>query len=214
MINMKTNSTKHKRILLGVMFLMMFVGKAFSQGANTYNLCLRNMHQTSTSVLEFDVFLEWTGTNANRFQFFQGGLNFNYSGAVNGGVISAVFVAGSGDPSLTAVQQAPNWNLNLTSKQIRFISAIGTPASISPVIPGPPGIRLGTLRMINTLPFTGNASANFVWSYAAGTSSTTQTKESFYLNGSSLATGFLDVTPFPNHCPIAPFTFNPTSSCS
>ena len=177
---MKTNLTKHKRILLCVMFLMMFVGKVFSQGPNSYNLCIRNVHQTSPSVLELDVWLEWTGTNTQKFQFFQGGLNFNYAGLANGGIITGIFVPGSADPVLPAVQQAPNWNINVTSKQIRFLAAIATPSSTAAVTPPPPGFRLGTFRITNTVAFTGSSQPNFVWSFLTGTGTTTQTKEAFY----------------------------------
>ena len=199
---MKRNLTKLKRIFLSVIILMMFAGNAFPQGPNDYNLCVRNVHQTSPSVLELDVWLEWTGTNTQKFQFFQGGLNFNYAGIANGGTITGAFVAGSADASLPVMQKTPNWNINQISKQIRMIAAIATPSSTAAVTPAPPGFRLGTFRMTNTVPFSCNNQLNFAWSFATGTGTTTQTKEGFYLNGLTTGTGFVDVFPFPHHCPM------------
>ena len=207
---MKTNLTIQKRFLLCcVMFLMMFVGKGYSQlGAGDYNLCVRNMHQTSPSVLEFDVFLEWTNpAKTNLFNFFQGGMDFNYAGVANGGVISAQFVALSADGNVPAAAKNPNWNLNQSSKQIRFLAAIVTPAVASLPVPGPPGMRLGTLRLFNTVPFTANTQPNFVWNYTTGTNRT-QTKEGFYVNGSLTASGFVDATGV-NHCAIPNPFLNP-----
>ena len=198
---MKTTLTIFKRIILSVLFFLLINGNVFSQEPNSYNLCVRNLHQTTSNVYEMDVWLEWTGTNTQKFQFFQGGLYFNYAGIANGGTITGAYVAGSANPSLPAVQQAPIWNINATSKQIRMISSIAS-ASLAIAIPAPPGIRLGTFRMTNTVPFTANASLNFAWSFATGTSTTTQTKEAFYLNGSSTSTGFLDSSPYPNHCSL------------
>ena len=181
---------------------MMFVGNVFPKGPNDYNLCIRNVHKISPSVIELDVWLEWTGTNIQKFQYFQGGLNFNYAGIANGGTITGAFVTGSADASLPAMQKTPNWNINQISKQIRMIAAIAFPSGIAVTTPATPGFRLGTFRMTNTVPYTSDSQPNFVWSYSTGSGITTQTKEAFYLNKESKGTGFVDVSPFPNHCPI------------
>lgn len=187
---MKTNQPKIKSFLFGVLMAAMFCGQTFAQKPNDYNVCIRNIHQTSPNIIELDVWLEWTGTNTQKFLAFQGGMNFNYDGLSNGGVITGAFVPGSADPALPAAQQAPNWNVNPVSKQIRFLAAIATPASIAVATPAPPGFRLGTLRLTNTVPFKVNTPMNFEWSFLTGNSNTTQSKELFYLNGSPTGTGF------------------------
>ena len=174
------------------MLVTLFAGKSFSQGPNDYNFCIRNVSHTSPGIIEFDVWLEWSGTNKQKFQLFQGGLNFNYDGLANGGVITGNFVPGSADPSLPAVQQIPNWNINPVSRQIRFLAAIATPVSVAAVVPASPGVKLGTFRMTNTVSFTEKAPMNFAWSFSTGTKTTTQTKEAFYLNGSTTGTGFIE----------------------
>ena len=209
MINMKTNLTKHKSILLCVMFLMLFVGKSFSQGLNDYNTCVRNLHQNSTSEMEFDIFLEWTGTNTAFLTAFQGGMTWNYLGLANTGVITGAFVPGSADARLPAAQTAPNWSINSTSKEIRFLAATQLFLAGPVRVPGPPGLKLGTFRITNTVPFTPNATPNFTWRYATGVNAT-QTKESFYLNNATTGTGFVDAPPYPNHCAIANPKINQT----
>ena len=189
---MKKIQLKTKSFLLGVMLITLFAGKTFSQGTNDYNVCIRNIHQTSAKVIELDIWMEWMGTNTQKFQAFQGGLDFNYAGLANGGTIKGAFVPGSANPSLPPAQQDPNWNINVISKQIRFLAAVATPSSVAAVTPAPPGFRLGTLRLTNTVPFTVNVPMNFTWSFLTGTSTTTQSKELFYLNGLSTGTGFLD----------------------
>src|SRR5205085_3462406 len=205
MINMKTNLTKHKWIVLGVLFLMLFTVKGYSQ-ANNYNCCIKNAHQTSPNTLEFDVWIEWTGSNVQKFQYLQGGINFNYAGIANGGTLTGLFKAGSADPALPAVQQAPNWNINASSKQIRLLASIATPSSIAATIPGPPGFRLGTFVITGSQPFTSSSTPNFAWSFLTGTSSTTQSKVAAYLNGATTAT---DITSSSFHC-VDPATGNPT----
>jgi len=193
---MKTNLTKRKWIVLSFLFLMLFTVKGYSQ-ANNYNCCIKNITQTSPSTFEFDVWLEWTGSNTEKLTFFQAGINFNYAGIANGGTMTGTFKAGSANPGLAAVQQAPNWNINATSKQIRMLAAIATPSIVASTVPAPPGWRLGTFVITNTVPFTTNSSPDFVWSYLTGTSTTTKTQVSFYLNGATTGT---DVTIVGQQC--------------
>jgi len=190
---MKTNQIKIRSFLIGVILVTLFCGKSFAQKPNDYNVCIRNIQQTSPNIIELDVWLEWTGTNSQKFLAFQGGLDFNYDGLANGGVITGSFVQGSADRALPAAQQAPNWNINPVSKQIRFLAAIATPASVAVATPAPPGFRLGTLRLTNTVPYKANTPMNFAWSFLTGNNNTTQSKEFFYLNGLTTGTGFLGV---------------------
>ena len=90
---MKTNLLYLKRILLSTMFLIMLTGQAFSQG-NTYKCYLKNITYVDSRNLEFEIWLEWTGTNTNKFQFYQAGIDFNYAGLAAGGTMTGAFVAG------------------------------------------------------------------------------------------------------------------------
>ncbi len=176
-----------------------------SLSAGDYNICIKNVRQPADAknVLEFDVWMEWKNpTKTNKLLAFQAGLNFNYAGMANGGKITGAFVPGSADPSLPPPQNAPNWNINPTSKQIRMLAFIVRPSSRAVAIPPSPGIRIGTFRMTNTVPFTDNSKPNFAWHYGTGVNGKTQTKEFIYVNGSTLGSGYLDTSPSPNHCTL------------
>ena len=192
---MKKKTVTLKSQLYSFLILFFFSTNIFSQ-ANNYNCCITNFIRTSTTQMQFDVVIEWTGTNTQKLAFFQGGVNFNYAGIANGGTITGAFKPGSADPTLPGSQQSPTWNINQSSKQIRFFASIVS-SSIAVPIASPPGFRLGTFIMTNTVPFTTNSSPNFVWSFSTGTSSTTKTQVSVYVNGATSAT---DVTIPPNHC--------------
>ena len=175
-------------------FYFLYSIQGFSQ-TNTYNCYLKNINQIDSKNLEFEICLEWTGTNTQLFGGFQAGIDFNYIGMANGGIITGEFVAGSaGDVGIQ--QKSPNWNINQSSKQIRMIVAIATQASLAVQTPNPPGFRLGTFRMTNTNDFTFGSTPNFVWKFLNGSNSTTQTKLFFYLYGASTMT---DVTTSVEH---------------
>jgi hypothetical protein len=175
---------------------LLFLGNRSLAQTNTYNIYIKNINFVDCKNLEFEMWLEWTGTNTNKLTFFQAGINFNYNGLANGGTMTGAFVTGSADPSLPAVQQTPNWNLNASSKQIRMLASIATPSSIATAIPPPPGVRLGKFRITNTADFNAGATPNFTWSFAVGTSSTTQSRIAFYLSNAVTGT---DVTVQASH---------------
>jgi hypothetical protein len=149
---MKCYKTTLKVILCLVFSIFTCTPKLFSQ-ANNYQCCIKNITQTSPTEIQFDVILEWSGTNSAKLLFLQAGINFNYDAISNGGTITGAYMPGSSDPSLPLVQQAPNWIINQSSKQIRFLAAIATPSSAAATIPTNPGFKVGTFVMTNTLPF-------------------------------------------------------------
>ena len=191
---MKTNLSKLTKILLSSLILTMFTVQSYSQVTNTYNCYLKNITYVDCKHLDFEIWLEFIGTNTQQFQFFQAGINFNYAGMANGGTMTEAFQAGSADASLPAVQRAPNSNLNATSKQIRILAAIATPSSIAVPIPAPPGFRLGRFRITNTADFTLGSTPNFTWRYVTGSGSTTQTNIALYLAGATTGTSVTDST--------------------
>ena len=169
-------------LLISLLFLFSL---RVSADSNSYECYLKNIHLVDSKTLEFDIWLEWTGSSNQTFLHFGAGINFNYDGISNGGKLTGSFVPGSADQSLSPVQKNPNWNINQASKQIRLLSSVVTPSVAAKSIPPPPGVRLGTFRIKNTVDFNLSASPNFEWSFNTGTKSTTQTKMSFYLNGVS-----------------------------
>jgi hypothetical protein len=187
---MKKLFTKiQKNFLLSILLLMSCI--SYGQ-TNTYNMYLNNISYTSCTTMEFDIWLEWTGTNTQKLQFFQAGINFNYNQLANGGIITGEFVQGSADTSLPSIQQIPNWSINQSSKQIRMLAQIASPPSTALSIPAPPGIRMGTFRLTNTVDFSAGAVPDFTWTFSSGTSSTTETKLNFYLAGATTATNVVD----------------------
>ncbi len=188
--------------------------------ANNYYCYIENIRLTSTSTIEFDVRIEWTGSNTQKLTLFQAGINFNYAGLANGGTITGAFKPGSADPLLPGAQHAPNWNINQSSKQIRMLAAIVAPSTNAISIPGPPGFRLGTFVITNTVPFSLSSSPNFAWSFATGTATTSITQISAYINGATTGT---NITIPSNHfiftspCILAPCpetnAGGPYSSC-
>ena len=117
---MKSNLLIKKSYLIGIVLFFKCSIYGFSQG-NTYNCYLKNITYVDSRNLEFEIWLEWTGTNTNKFQLYQAGIDFNYAGLAAGGTMTGRFVAGSADPSLPAgVQQSPNWNAPLKVDRIRL----------------------------------------------------------------------------------------------
>jgi hypothetical protein len=175
------------RIFSILCWLSLFPNSAFSQ-ANTYNAYIRQITFTDCTHLEFEVWIEWTGTNTQKFEVLQAGINFNYAGLANGGTMTGAFQPGSADPSLPPSQQNPNWNINPVSKQIRLIAALASPSSTAIILPPPPGLRLGKFIITNTVNFSAGATPNFSWQYASGSGFTTQTSVAFYLNSATVGT--------------------------
>ncbi len=174
--------------------VLLFTINSFGQ-TNTYNCYLKNINQIDSKTLEFDIWLEWTGSNTQLFGAFQAGIDFNYDGMANGGTITGEYVPGSAG-AVGSQQTNPNWNIHQTSKQIRMIAAIASPVILAVVTPTPPGFRLGKFRMTNTVDFTSNSTPNFTWYYLSAANYHTVTKLFFYL---ASATSFFDVTDQSQH---------------
>jgi hypothetical protein len=180
-------------------------GVYHTQTCSVYNAYIKNINYIDCKNLEFEVWLEWTGSSVQKLQFIQAGISFNYIGLANGGTLTGSFQPGSADPALPAVQQAPNWNVNQSSKQIRLLAAIATPSVTAVPIPAPGGYRIGKFKLTNTVNFNQGETPNFVWRFETGTSTTTKTLLSTYLNGATTAT---DITFAANHSVVANPAFN------
>lgn len=159
--------------------------------ANSFTCTIKNINQpkNTDNVLEFDVYVYNTGKETIKFQSLQAGINFNYDGLANGGVITGQFVKNSADRTLLANQQNPNWTVNQETKQIRLLAAIQTSSNMAATIPVE-GLKVGTFRLTNTKPFA-SVSPNLEWSFITANGKTKSTLTAFVdtkKNGQSLAT--------------------------
>ena len=160
--------------------------------ANNYNCVIKNVNQVSNTELDFDIWLEWTGTNTAYLAQLEAGVNFNYAGIANGGTLSGSFVPGSADPGLPAAQQGPNLcEINATSLQFRFSTPSISPNTSALLIPGAPGIRIATLRITNTVSFTAGSTPNLAWSFTPTSATTTRSRISAYVNTSTIPSGLV-----------------------
>ncbi len=205
-------STIQWRILFSCAFLFLFSLSSSAQAPNTYNLCVKNIQQPSSSKLTFEVWLEWTGPNTAQFQSLQFGLDFNYAGMSNGGpaAMTGSYVSGSAVPAQPAPLNNPTVNINPVNNHFRQAAAVGVSNLAALNIPGSPGLNLGTYQIDNGgVPFTPNSTPNFVWYTGPVAGGYVITKVSCFINGSTLgtqATGTLCVSGNP--------ILNPTASSS
>jgi len=177
-----------KKILL---LSLTFVAATQLMFAGAFTCSVKNIHQpqNSKNTIEFDVYVYNSGKQTLKFQSFQGGLNFNYDGLANGGVITGQFVKGSADTRLAANQQNPNWTINPETKQIRLLAAIQTSKTLATDIPAE-GIKLGTFRMSNTQAF-GSVTPNFEWAFQTSNGKTNSAVTAYVENannGKSIST--------------------------
>lgn len=174
---------------------------AFLSQAQLFHCDIKNITQPNNTTIEFDVYIYSTGTDVLRLGGFQGGIYFNYNALANGGTITGSFVAGSSyNPStnsqLPSPQNAANWNINTTSHQIRMLASIQTQFANAAIIPNTaPGIRLGTFRMINTVPFSSCVRPDFTWSFISG-SGLTKSATVGWVNNATTQTTFTTQTSF------------------
>ena len=122
--------------------------------AQTYRCDIKNInYNIAPNIIEFDIWLQNTGSNVYKMMGFQAGIDFDYVGLANGGTITASFVSGSN--SLPAPQNnlSSNVSLNAVSKQIRITAALVPSQTIAASITSVP-LKFGTFRLTNTVPFT------------------------------------------------------------
>lgn len=168
-----------------ILLSFMFISAAQAMFAGDFTCTIKNINQpkNTNNVIEFDVYLSNTSKQNLKFQSFQAGINFNYNGLANGGVITGQFVKGSADPKLAANQQSPNWTINPETKQIRLLAAIQTAHTLAPVIPSQ-GVKLGTFRLTNTESF-GSVTPNFEWAFQIANGKTKSAVTAFVENNAS-----------------------------
>lgn len=171
----------------------------------TYRCDVKNIIYTSPNTMEFDIWLENIGSNTYLLQTLQVGLEFNYAGLANGGVITGSFVPGSNALPAPQNNLATNTSVNATSKQFRITASIQTSSSSAAAITSTP-LKYGTFRLTNTQPFTLGATPNFIWSFLTS-SNRTKTFLSCWTNGA--ATGASVTTQTDGGTPNANFPTSP-----
>ena len=169
------------------LFLIVFALGGYSQ--TSYNCSIKNITQVDLKTLTFEVWLQNTGSTGLKLEALQAGINFNYDGLSNGGIITGAFVPGTANGVMPgSTQYSPDWNINQTSKQIRLLPAMEFSYAFPTNIPNSGGgIRIGRFIMTNTVNFA-TATPNFTWSFANGSGYTTETIVDCYVNGSDLGT--------------------------
>lgn len=182
-----------KRILsfLIVLISLVITGNRMNAQANNYSCVLKNIHLASGTELEFEIWLQWTGTNTAYLASLEAGINFNYAGIANGGTLTGSFIPGSADPSLPAIQQTLNCEVNATSLQFRVFAALVSPNTAATQIPTSSAIRIGKFRITNTVAFTTGVTPNFAWSFAPTSANTTRSRITAYINNSTVASGLV-----------------------
>ena len=186
------------------LLLLLTASQGFSQ---TYRCDLKNITYPTANTCEFEVWLENTGSNIYLLQSVQMGIEFNYAGMANGGIITGSFVAGSNNLPAPQNNLTPNTTVNATSKQIRVTASIQTSSAVAAALASP--FRYGTFRLTNTQPMTPGATPNFIWSFTTA-SNRTKTAVSCWTNGATSGASITTQTTggTPNSgAPTAPYAY-------
>jgi hypothetical protein len=164
-----------------VLIFALFLSTTFNVFAEgNYTCKLKNITQTNANTLVFDLWMEWTG-NAPEQQFhsLQAGINFDYNAIVNGGQLTGSYVSGSSFSGFASSQKNYSCKIDENSHQFRIAAAF-TNASNAVTITRGNGIKIGTFKITNTVPFTANSRPNFSWSFQLVGNTTTRTMVSTY----------------------------------
>ena len=147
----------------------------------------------TANTIDFDLLItNVTSSNANDFILQSGayGIDFNYNGIYNGGLISIAYLPGTSQLNSTQSNfDSINTFISSVTKSIRInAQVVMSPNNGTPMPPGVP-IKVGSFRLTNTVNWTADSMADFTW-VLAQIMQKTQTKFTIYLNGSSTALPF------------------------
>jgi hypothetical protein len=167
MIDSIGGKTMKNKFLFSAMFLLLLVGfyvpASYSQDP-TYTLTLANDTKTAPNVYEFDVYVLNTSTNPFHYFGIQCKLGIT-TATLNGGTLTATWVAGSNDPVLVAADEVNT--LFVAPLYVRIIVPLnaGTFATTAIISDVAPGTILGRLRLTNSVNFGGTGLLNVTWLY-------------------------------------------------
>ena len=164
---MKTQITLLKTLFM-VLCCALFSLKGMAQ-APTVAVYITNDAQVSPTEYEFDIVLVNVGAPAWQLSGHQYGINYN-AAIKNGGTMTISWVSGSSQLSNAA--QLPGINATAQQPSQMRLSAPSAPgAGNGSVIGAAPGVRVGRLRMTNSVAWA-NAQPNLTFSWTASATST------------------------------------------
>ncbi|MEZ5045864.1 MAG: hypothetical protein R2831_02620 [Chitinophagaceae bacterium] len=187
--------TTSKLFLTLMLFLTAVTG--FAQLPQQMNVDMRNVTLVDPSTIEFEIWIANASTNGDvcKLQSIQMGLDFNQA-ILDGGTPTSVLYLNN--PALSAAgmkAHTPNmatpghWRV---AAQVELSSANATLIELAPT-----GIRYGTYRITNSVPFAQGQSTNFAWNVSNNTGKTRTTVTAF-INASTLGKAYVKPgsTPF------------------
>ena len=218
---MKTNTTQFLRGLIMIAFML--ISQIGWSQTPTAEVSLRNDAIISPTEIQFDIYVRCSNLSQMQLSGHQYGINYN-GAMVNGGTLSYAWVANSTELSNAA--QLPSSLLQgtgLAANQLRIQAPSAPGAGNGSIISGTsPGVKVGRMRIMNTVAFAGGVTPNIsfqtvnitggnrtVISAYAGTNGTTNTAlTSTFLN-------LLTNAAFPSSCTAATLSSSITNqTCS
>jgi len=160
---MKTN--KITILLLALTSILLFTSASWAQVPASYQCSIRNDSLTSSTVYEFDIYLQNTDlSNVFEFDLFQAGILVNPS-IVNGGTVTASIIAGSSQ--LVAAQQPASITFSAAQNCIKIGPGGVVPHGSATIISTTaPGTKIARVRLTNSVSF-GIFAPNFSFNFTA-----------------------------------------------
>lgn len=173
---------------------------------NNYKCYLKNATQISKNQMTFDVWLKWESNSNIKFKGIQLGIDFDYDGIANGGLLSTEIVSNSSQVKI--INNETNKigiKIDDISKQLRIVSFVFPTKNMSPL---PTDFRIATFKITNTVPFTTDSKPSFSW--YEGNADGTHSRN--IILGSTQTNMVIIVTNLMNHMIEKPsFVLNPST---
>ncbi len=152
-------------LLMTFAMSLIFFSASRAQVPSSYQCSIRNDSLTSSTVYEFDIYLQNTDlSHVFEFDLFQAGILVNPS-IVNGGTITATIVSGSSQ--LVASQQPASLTFSAAQNCIKIGPGGVVPHGSATIISTTaPGTRIARIRLTNTVAF-GQFAPNFSFNFTA-----------------------------------------------
>jgi Secretion system C-terminal sorting domain len=168
-----------RTFILSTLFIVSFNSL---MNAQTYTCTLTNFTSWANNVFEFDIMLASPSANV-QFKHAYFGIDFNYTGLINGGTLNASSVIGSSTTLLPVGFQniaSMVW-LDPISHQIRIELDTTMISTANAVFIQNTQLLLTKIRITNTVPFPPCISPNLQYSFV-NSPNTTVTKCTFFVN--------------------------------
>ena len=215
---MKTNTTQFLRGIFMIAFMM--ISQIGWSQTPTAEVSLRNDAIISPTEIQFDIYIRCSNLTQMQLSGHQYGINYN-GAMVNGGTLSYAWVANSTELSNAA--QLPVSLLQgtgLSANQLRIQAPSAPGAGNGSIISGTaPGVKVGRMRIMNTVAFAGGTTPNLAFQTVNLTGGN-RTVISAYVGttNTALTSTFLNLlsnTAFPSSCTAATLSSSITNqTCS